>query len=111
MSRDNDPELSTVKWIALPVLALAVLVRMRLSRERRFELTTLDVLLIFIALAIPNLPGLIVGPSNLGFSILKLMVLVYAVELCTDQSDRGRLVLAAGVAGCACVIGVRGLLA
>jgi UDP-GlcNAc:undecaprenyl-phosphate GlcNAc-1-phosphate transferase len=109
VSRDAGAGLSIVKWVTLPLLALAVLVRMRLSRERRFELTTLDVLLIFIALAIPNLPGLIVGPSNLGFSILKLMVLVYAVELCTDQSDRGRLVLATGVAGAACVIAVRGL--
>ncbi len=111
VSRDAVAGLSTIKWITLPLLAAAVLVRMRLSRERRFEVTTLDVLLIFVALVIPNLPGLVVGPSNLGISILKLIVLVYAVELCTDQSDRGRLVLAAGVAGCACVIAVRGLTA
>jgi hypothetical protein len=110
MSRDAVAGLAVIKIVALPLLAVAVVVRMRLSRERRFELTTLDVLLIFIALAIPNLPGLMVGPSNLGISILKLVVLVYAVELCTDQSEKGRLVLAVGIAGCACVIGFRGLL-
>lgn len=110
VGRDAAPGPAAIKWIALPLLALAVLVRMRLSHERRFELTTLDVLLIFIALVVPNLPGL-VGPGDLGISIVKLVVLVYAVELCTDQSDRGRLVLAAGVAGCAGVIAVRGLVA
>jgi UDP-GlcNAc:undecaprenyl-phosphate/decaprenyl-phosphate GlcNAc-1-phosphate transferase len=109
VSRDAVHGLAIIKYVALPLLAVTVLIRMRLSRERRFELTTLDVLLIFIALAIPNLPGLVAGPSNLGISILKLVVLVYAVELCTDQSERGRLVLAVGVAGCACVIGLRGL--
>jgi UDP-GlcNAc:undecaprenyl-phosphate GlcNAc-1-phosphate transferase len=110
VSRDVAPGLATIKFLALPLLALAVLVRMRLSRERRFELTSLDVLLIIIALTVPNLPGLVAGPSNLGFSILKLVVLVYAVELCTDQSERGRFVLAAGLAACTCVVGLRGLL-
>jgi UDP-GlcNAc:undecaprenyl-phosphate GlcNAc-1-phosphate transferase len=105
----NDSELfQWIKLLGLPLLALAVVVRMRLSRERRFELTTLDVLLLFIALVVPNLPGLTTGTGNLGLSVLKLVALVYAIELCSDQSVRGERWLAAGVALSVTVVAVRG---
>ena len=65
--------------------------RMRLSRERRFEVTPLDLLVIFVALALPNLPGLRGAPSNLGLSVAKLVVLFYAVEMLpVTRSGRAR---------------------
>ena len=58
----TDPNLPQLfefaKLVLFPVLALAVAIRLRLSRERRFEVTPLDLLVIFVALALPNLPGL-----------------------------------------------------
>jgi UDP-GlcNAc:undecaprenyl-phosphate GlcNAc-1-phosphate transferase len=66
------PLLQAAKWVFLPVLALAVAVSIRLSGSRRFEATPLDLLLIFGALALPNLPGLAGAPSNFGVSAAKL---------------------------------------
>jgi UDP-GlcNAc:undecaprenyl-phosphate GlcNAc-1-phosphate transferase len=86
---DTAGILHSLKITALPLLGLCVLLRMRFS-ERRFEITTLDVLLIFIAIVIPSLPGLGDAPGNLALSIVKLVVLLYAVELCIDQGPWSR---------------------
>jgi UDP-GlcNAc:undecaprenyl-phosphate GlcNAc-1-phosphate transferase len=98
------------KWLLFPVLAAAVIIRMRTTRLRRFELTTLDVLVVFIALVLPNLPGLQGTPSNLGLSVVKLIVLLYAVEMLTGHSERVRAWLwRTGAVGLG-VVAVRGLL-
>lgn len=90
------PAVGILEWTVLPLLAISVALRMRLSQERRFELSTLDVLLIFVALAVPNLPGLFSISSNIGVSVAKLVALVYAIELVADQSARGLRLLAGG---------------
>jgi UDP-GlcNAc:undecaprenyl-phosphate GlcNAc-1-phosphate transferase len=62
------------------VLILAVIVRLRLSTERRFRVTPLDVLVIFVALTVPNLPGTFASPRSLGLGIAQLVTLFYAME-------------------------------
>jgi UDP-GlcNAc:undecaprenyl-phosphate GlcNAc-1-phosphate transferase len=105
----TSPLLQAVKWAFLPVLALAVIVAMRLSPERRFEATPLDLLLIFAALALPNLPGLENAPHNLGLSIAKLMVLCYAVEMISALGSRLRTALIGAGAIFFAVIAVRAI--
>jgi UDP-GlcNAc:undecaprenyl-phosphate GlcNAc-1-phosphate transferase len=61
-------------------LALAVALRFRLSNDRRFQVTPLDVLVIFVALVIPNLPGSLALPEGLGVGVAKIIVLLYAIE-------------------------------
>lgn len=61
-------------------LVLAVLVRFRLASDRRFRVTPLDVLVIFVAVVIPNLPGSIATTATLGTSIAKLVALMYGAE-------------------------------
>jgi hypothetical protein len=61
-------------------MAVAIAVRFRLSADRRFQVTSLDVLVIFIAVVVPNLPGSVVAPQALGVGIFKLVVLFYALE-------------------------------
>jgi UDP-GlcNAc:undecaprenyl-phosphate GlcNAc-1-phosphate transferase len=95
------------KWIFLPLLALAVAVSFRLSRQRRFEATPLDLLLIFAALALPNLPGLGGAPSNFGFSIAKLVALCYVVEMIAAMGSRLRTALIAVVIAFDLLIAVR----
>ena len=89
-------------------LALAVAIRFRLSRERRFEVTPLDLLVIFVALTLPNLPGLSGAPSNLGLSVAKLVVLFYALEMLSNHSDRTRAWLWRGALVFLAVLAVRG---
>ena len=104
------PLFVAAKWLLFPVMAAAVVIRMRTTRERRFEVTTLDVLVVFMALVLPNLPGLQGAPSNLGLSVVKLIVLLYAVEMLTGHSERVRAWLWRASAVGLGVVALRGLL-
>lgn len=90
------PAFHAVKWLVFPGVITAVVVKMRLSRKRRFQVTTLDALLIILALTIPNLPGLPNASTTLGFSIAKLVALFYAVEMIASHSARARRLAWAG---------------
>jgi UDP-GlcNAc:undecaprenyl-phosphate GlcNAc-1-phosphate transferase len=96
------------KLVLFGLLTLAVVLRLRLSRERRFEVTPLDLLVIFVALALPNLPGLRGAPSNLGLSVAKLVVLFYALEMLAEHSARTRAWLRWGGIAFLGILAVRG---
>ena len=82
------PAFTLIKKILFPVLIVAIALRMRFWRERRFEATPLDVLVVVLALVLPNLPGLRQGPSNIGISVIKVVLLLYAVEMLLGHSER-----------------------
>ena len=105
----QPPLLTIAKAVLFPVLIAAVVLRLRLTRERRFEITPLDLLVIFVALALPNLPGLRGAPSNLGLSVAKLVVLFYAVEMLSNHSRRTRRFLWLGALVFLGLLAVRGL--
>jgi UDP-GlcNAc:undecaprenyl-phosphate GlcNAc-1-phosphate transferase len=73
--------LSELKWLVIGVTALAAVARFALCEVRRFEVTALDVLIAFVALVIPNLPGFVSLPPDLPGGILKAIVLLYVVEM------------------------------
>jgi len=103
------PAFTVAKGVLLPVLAVVVLLRLRFWRERRFEITTLDVLVVVMALVLPNLPGLHGAPSNLGLSIAKLVLLLYAAEMLVGQSERTRAWFWASSALALGVLALRGI--
>jgi UDP-GlcNAc:undecaprenyl-phosphate GlcNAc-1-phosphate transferase len=102
--------LQGVKWVCLPLLMASVAVRIRLSTERRFAVTALDVLIMFAAAVVPLLPGLAGGRSDLGLSLLKLVAVFYAIELFTDQSPSGRRTVAFGICAFFAIVTMRALL-
>ena len=104
-----SPPFVVGKLLLFSLLTLVVVLRMRLSRERRFEVTPLDLLVIFVALALPNLPGLRGAPSNLGLSVAKVVVLFYALEMLANHSARTRAWLLWGGVGFLGLLVVRGL--
>ncbi|MDA8095091.1 MAG: MraY family glycosyltransferase [Betaproteobacteria bacterium] len=67
--------------IYIALLAAAILVGFRFSSGDRFQVTPLDFLVIFLALAVPNLPALHAGHIHLGAAVAKVIVLFYGVEL------------------------------
>jgi UDP-GlcNAc:undecaprenyl-phosphate/decaprenyl-phosphate GlcNAc-1-phosphate transferase len=73
--------LTTLSWTCVAITAAAALVRFWLSPTRRFELTTLDFIVLFIALVLPNLPGSIGLPADLPGGIAKAVILLYVVEM------------------------------
>ncbi len=73
--------LAGLSSIVIAITGLAAACRFLFSGTRRFEVTSLDILVAFVALVVPNLPGLISVPPNLAAGILKAVVLLYVVEM------------------------------
>lgn len=73
-------ERSGLQILLFAALVTAIVIRFRLASDRRFRVTPLDILVIFIAVAVPNLPGSVISAATVGESIAKLVVLMYAVE-------------------------------
>jgi len=97
----KPPLLTTLSWTFIGITGIAALARFWLSPTRRFELTTLDLIVIFIALVLPNLPGSITLPADLPSGIAKAVILLYVVEmLLTVDFNRlkPRLILAVTLA-------------
>ena len=68
-------------WLLPLAVAVVTALRLRWSRDRRFELTPLDLLIVFMALIVPSLPGLMQLPPGAPLGVAKIMVLFYAIEL------------------------------
>ena len=78
---NKPPLFTTLSWTCVGITGAAALVRFWLSPTRRFELTTLDLIVLFIALVLPNLPGSITLPADLPGGIAKAVILLYVVEM------------------------------
>lgn len=63
------------------VLAVVVAIGFRFASSTPFRLTPLDILVIFVAFTVPNLPGLDLPAIGNGEFIAKIIVLFYAIEL------------------------------
>lgn len=97
-----------LSWAATSVTAAAAVTRFMFLETRRFEVTALDVLVAFVALVVPNLPGFISLPPNLPAGILKAVVLLYVVEM-AEGIDVRRLVPRAVLAVLLAAVMLRGL--
>jgi len=73
--------LTTLSWTLIGITGVAALVRYGLSPVRRFEVTTLDLIVIFIAIVVPNLPGSVSLPPDLPAGVAKAVILLYVVEM------------------------------
>ena len=73
--------LSEASWSLIWITAGAAFVRFWLSPTRRFEVTALDLIVIFVAVVMPNLPGPIALPADLPGGIMKAVILLYVVEM------------------------------
>jgi UDP-GlcNAc:undecaprenyl-phosphate GlcNAc-1-phosphate transferase len=77
----KPPLLVTLSWTFIGITGGAALLRFWLSPTRRFELTTLDVIVIFIAVVLPNLSGSLALPPDLPGGVAKAVILLYVVEI------------------------------
>jgi UDP-GlcNAc:undecaprenyl-phosphate GlcNAc-1-phosphate transferase len=94
---------------AVMLVAGCIMLSFRLTTERRFQLTPLDFLVVFMALALPNLPGSIASPRELGLAAVKLATLFYTVELLFDRSPSLRSWLQVLVVIGLGILGIRSL--
>jgi UDP-GlcNAc:undecaprenyl-phosphate/decaprenyl-phosphate GlcNAc-1-phosphate transferase len=80
---------SALSWAAIGVAAAGTVLRLRLSPDRRFVLTPLDLIVLFVALVVPSLPGTFALPDGGAAGIAKLVILFYALEALLSRVDLG----------------------
>jgi UDP-GlcNAc:undecaprenyl-phosphate/decaprenyl-phosphate GlcNAc-1-phosphate transferase len=98
---NKPPLITTLSWTFIGIAGVAAFIRFWLSPTRRFELTTLDVIVIFIAIVLPNLPGSLALPEDLPAGVAKAVILLYVVEILLTVNLRRvtpRLILSATLA-------------
>lgn len=108
-AQQRGQALSLMTSIVIAVTGGAAACRFVFSGTRRFEVTSLDILVAFVALVVPNLPGLISVPPNLATGILKAVVLLYVVEMLEGVTVR-RLVPRTVLTVMLACVALRGLL-
>jgi UDP-GlcNAc:undecaprenyl-phosphate/decaprenyl-phosphate GlcNAc-1-phosphate transferase len=72
---------NTLSWLLVGGIAVAAVLRFVVTGARAFQITALDILVAFVALIVPMLPGPGALPEALTGGIAKTMILLYAVEL------------------------------
>ena len=94
----DQPVFSIANWGAILTAAAGTMLRLRLSKDRRFELTPLDLIVLFVALVVPSLPGSMGLPHGGALGIAKLVILFYAVEVLVSRVEMQVVWLRIGVA-------------
>jgi UDP-GlcNAc:undecaprenyl-phosphate GlcNAc-1-phosphate transferase len=84
-----DHRTAVLTWIAVAIAALATAVRLRLQNDRRFQVTPLDLIVLFMALVVPSLPGTLHLPQGGALAIAKLLILLYSIEILVSRSEGG----------------------
>jgi UDP-GlcNAc:undecaprenyl-phosphate/decaprenyl-phosphate GlcNAc-1-phosphate transferase len=82
-----DRLISALTWMAVGTAAVASAVRLRLHNDRRFQVTPLDLIVLFMALVVPSLPGTLHLPQGGAHAIAKLVIMFYAVEMLVSRAE------------------------
>jgi len=94
-----DPAFIIVYHFLYLILMVAVFLTMKLTRRMNgFKSSTLDFLVIFIILLIPNLPGGAVKDYHLGMVAVKTVILFYSYEVLVGEMRKKPLGLPVSVA-------------
>ena len=101
---------SALNWAAIGVAAVGTVLRLRLSKDRRFVLTPLDLIVLFVALVVPSLPDALALPNGGAVAIAKLVILFYALEVLLSRATFGVVWLRVAVASLLIGLIVRPLL-
>jgi UDP-GlcNAc:undecaprenyl-phosphate GlcNAc-1-phosphate transferase len=83
----DDRSLALLNWAAIVVTAGGTMLRLRLATDRRFVMTPLDLIVLFVALVVPSLPGSFGLPDGGAKAIAKLVVLFYALEVLISRVE------------------------
>jgi hypothetical protein len=77
-----------VGWTAVGFAALGSALRLRLYNDRGFQVTPLDLIVLFMALVVPSLPGTLHLPNGGALAIAKLVIVFYALEMLVSRSEK-----------------------
>ncbi|TVS00091.1 MAG: undecaprenyl/decaprenyl-phosphate alpha-N-acetylglucosaminyl 1-phosphate transferase [Rhodospirillales bacterium] len=94
----------------LAILCVSLAVAIRVTRRDLFSVTPQDLLILFIAVAVPNLSGDALAQYNVGQVAIVFVVLLYGSEFLMRRDERGRWLLSMSAILSLCIVGVRPLL-
>ncbi|MFP4474796.1 MAG: glycosyltransferase family 4 protein [Desulfatibacillaceae bacterium] len=104
-----SPGMHTVYNLSFGALLLLVVMSLRLGRESDgFEITPTDILILSVALVVPNLPGL--ADERMGIAAAKIIVLFFTYKFLTEKESPGGRWLGWSTSASLAVAGVAGLL-
>jgi UDP-GlcNAc:undecaprenyl-phosphate/decaprenyl-phosphate GlcNAc-1-phosphate transferase len=103
----GHPVLARLSWAAIGLAALGTVLRLRLDTERRFVLTPLDLIVLFVALVVPSLPDNVGVPDGGAAGIAKVVAVFYAIEALVSRIGLGAVWLRIGVAAVLVALSVR----
>jgi len=83
----EDRVIAVLSWVALSVATIGTAVRLRLLNDRRFQVTPLDLIVLFMALVVPSLPGVFRLPEGNALAIVKLIIVFYSVEVLVSRAE------------------------
>jgi hypothetical protein len=92
----------------LLALTLALILAIRVTRRDLFQVTPQDLLILFLALAVPNLSGNTLAQYQIGEVAIMLIVVFYASEFILTRDQSGYSILRLGSLVSLGIIGVRG---
>lgn len=81
ISNSKPPALHALSSAMLWVIGASALVRFWASSDRRFQMTSLDVLVIFVAIVVPNLLGTTWLSQGFTDGVAKVVAMLYVVEM------------------------------
>jgi len=96
--------------IYLLALTMALILAIRVTRRDLFQVTPQDLLILFLALAIPNLSGSTLQHYQIGEVGIMLIVIFYASEFVLTRDQNGYSVIRIGSLLSLGTIGLRGVL-
>jgi UDP-GlcNAc:undecaprenyl-phosphate GlcNAc-1-phosphate transferase len=77
-------------WPLFVPMAAGIALRFWGDRDRRFRVTPLDLLVVFAAVVVPNLPGSFLGVRISAAALVQLVALFYAIECLGTAGRAGR---------------------
>ena len=106
-----SPKILVAYHLSFIVLTFFLILSVKYSRRLQgFRVTTMDYLIIFIAVVVPNLPGQVIPVPYLGALAVKLIVLLFGYEVLITEL-RGQFDgLTTSTLGALAIIGLRGIL-
>jgi hypothetical protein len=80
-----------LSWILSGAAAAATMLRHVTGPRERLTLSTLDLLVLFLALVVPSLPGGLDMPRGLVLGLARAVLLLYSVEMLFGETPQRRL--------------------
>jgi len=104
----ND-DLSLLYRLCFGVVALFVILTVRFTRRMKgFRVSTMDFLIIFIAIIVPNLTGQFVRSNNMGLLAVEIIVFFFSYEVLINEVREKFNALTLSTLAAAVLLGVRG---